>query len=56
MILNLRCACCGEVKRSQQDTDELLDVEAEDICPHCFICADCGDLSDSDISYPAHAE
>lgn len=41
MKLNLRCAMCDKVKESQQDTEELVDVAAEDLCMCCFICDEC---------------
>lgn len=51
MVLNLRCVMCDNVRESLQDTDELREVEADDIRPDIFVCSDC--LSEEDEPSPA---
>jgi hypothetical protein len=40
-FLNLRCVICDKVSQSDQSVEELIDVEAEDICMDCYICKEC---------------
>lgn len=49
-LLNLRCACCGKVEQSQQDTKELENAWPEDICMCCFLCRECSDADEQQMS------
>lgn len=54
MLLILRCAICDRVKLSKQDTDELQNAEADEICLACFVCEECESQYASDELFHEH--